>query len=100
MGLTHTTTTVTKIVCDFGSCGKEFIMPDNPDENTPGVENTVSLIIARENRQVYFCGIRHLIAFALEYAKATPTKESRAHMAMAEIEDIPPIVDLSIKDPR
>jgi len=122
VGISHTT--ITKIVCDFKGCGKEFLMPDNPDENTPGTENTVSLVIARENRQVYFCGMKHLIAFALDYAKATPTTpatptpaqmaaqieklkrmgvlvadapQSRAHVAVEELEGIPPVVNLSLK---
>jgi hypothetical protein len=102
MGLTTKQTTVVTISCDLQGCGKSFDMPDNPDENTPGSENIVSLTIGKINSTVYFCGFKHLIAFALAYAKATPpaAKPSRAHMAMEELESIPRMENLSLKDEK
>ena len=97
MGISNSS--VTKIVCDYKDCGKTFLLPDNPEENTPGVEYTMSLTLAQTGQQAYFCGIRHLIGWALDYAKAASAPPaSRAHMAMVEIEDIPTTVDLSLKE--
>lgn len=71
MGISSTT----KIVCDYSKdgkpCGKIFLLPDDPKFNTPGVENTCSVVLA-DGRRLYFCSILHMVAFGVNIIKNTP----------------------------
>lgn len=87
--------TTTRIECDCVIDGKKcdaiFIIPNPPEGEVEGLKNLVSIDVGGQT--YYFCNMIHLIAFALAWFKSAKVsteqeRELRAHMAMAEIEDL------------
>jgi hypothetical protein len=71
----------------------------NPPEGpVPGLEKMAELTVGERN--FYFCCMTHLIAFALAWVKASEADvpKYRAHVAMEELESIPPMPDLNLRD--
>jgi hypothetical protein len=87
MGISNTTYITCDAIIKGQPCKKRFALPDPPEQNTLGVENVVSLTIGAENKGYYFCSMEHMLKFGVDYVNAT--KESRAYVAMEELESIP-----------
>jgi hypothetical protein len=69
MGLTNTAILKCDYVQGGKPCGKVFVMPEDPRQNTPGTENTVSIVIAKTNQRLYFCSMLHAVAFGVNWIK-------------------------------
>lgn len=87
------TKTITRIECDCvldgEKCETVFLIPYPAEGEVEGLENLVKLDMG--GREFYFCGMVHLIAFSVAWIKANAAdtkQESRAHVAMEELEDL------------
>lgn len=114
-------TSETKITCGLKGCGKIFHIPDPPEKATEGVEAVASIQLA-SGFQEWFCGMRHLLKWGVEYLKAedaprpktqmndaqletlkqmgiiVAAPESNAHKAVEELETIPQIENFDLRD--
>ena len=72
----RTSTNLTTITCDLKECKKEFLLHDDPANDTLGIENVWRLTNA-EGREFYFCCLLHAITFGSRWIKSEQAVEKQ-----------------------